>query len=104
MFRQMTQPTLSQVHLITKLPLGQPMGYLQATPWNTPWLPPAYPWATPGLHPSYPLATPRTPKTGETAQKVQINKHHKKVMKNQKNVNSKGHTAKIFHDLYKGTS
>ena len=33
----------------------------------------------------------------------QMNKHHKKVMKSQKNVDSKGHTAKIFHDLYKGT-
>ena len=32
-----------------------------------------------------------------------MNKHHKKVMKSQKNVQSKGHTAKIFYDLYKGT-
>ena len=30
-------------------------------------------------------------------------KHHKKVMKSQKNVHSKGHTAKIFYDLYKDT-
>ena len=33
----------------------------------------------------------------------QMNKHHKKVMKSQKNIDSKGHTAKIFYDLYKGT-
>ena len=38
----------------------------------------------------------------------QMNKHHKKVMKSQKNVgtqnvHSKGHTAKISYDLYKGT-
>ena len=32
-----------------------------------------------------------------------MNKHHKKVMESQKNVHSKGHTAKIFYDLYKGT-
>ena len=32
-----------------------------------------------------------------------MNKHHKKVLKRQENVHSKGHTAKIFHDLYKGT-
>ena len=32
-----------------------------------------------------------------------MNKHHKKVMKSQKNVHCKGHTAKIFYDLYKGT-
>ena len=32
-----------------------------------------------------------------------MNKHHKKIMKSQKNVHSKGHTAKIFYDLYKGT-
>ena len=28
-----------------------------------------------------------------------MNKHHKKVMKSQKNVHSKGHTAKIFYDF-----
>ena len=32
-----------------------------------------------------------------------MNKHHKKVMKSKKNVHSKGHTAKILYDLYKGT-
>ena len=33
-----------------------------------------------------------------------MNKHHKKVMKSQKNVQRKGYTAKIFCDLYKGTA
>ena len=32
-----------------------------------------------------------------------MNKHNKKVMKSQKNVYSKGHTAKIFYDLYNCT-
>ena len=32
-----------------------------------------------------------------------MNKHHKKVMKSQKYVHSKDHTAKISYDLYKGT-
>ena len=32
-----------------------------------------------------------------------MNKHHKKVIKSQKNVHCKGQTAKMFYDLYKGT-